>query len=349
MSIPRAPITMQSLAREAGVSQSTVSLALRNDPRISPQTKKRVQHIAKKLGYTPDPALSALVAYRCRTRPIGDYGKIAVLHDFKQGEKAFPPAFRQQVEGIRNQARQLGYDIELFRVQADEESSMSLSRMLYARGIRGLILLALRMPSLRMQWDHFSSIVVGEYFSSPRLNHVNHHHSAVLTSTYQELKRLGYRKIGFCNGRISEERKHHLYLGAYLKCLYLDGISPEGSPPLLYDQESNWSPLPWLDLHGFDAVMAMVPQSFAEKLKGTRYRIPRDLGLAGYSIPLEDPKQAFSGCALDYHQMGKEAVNQLQSLIHQGQRGVPREHEYFDFLIRGCWIKGSTTRKVGGF
>jgi LacI family transcriptional regulator len=346
MAGPRSPVTMLSLAREAGVSQSTVSLALRDDPRISPETKKRVQRLARKRGYTPDPALSALVAYRTRTRPIGDYGKIAVLHDFDREEKRFPLASRQQVEGIRHQARRLGYDIELFRVHSDEASSLRLSRMLYARGIRGLILLALRMPSLCLQWDHFSSVVIGEYFSSPRLNHVNHHHSAVLTSIYQELRKLGYRKIGFCNIRISEERKHHLYLGAYLKCLYLDGIAVEDSPPFFYNEEDDWSPLAWLDRHSFDAVMSMVPHEFLKRLKGSRYRVPRNLGLAGYSIPLNDPQYPFSGYALDYSRMGAAAVDLLQSMIHLGRRGVPKDDEYFDLLIRGRWVARSTTRKV---
>ena len=45
--------TQKDVASVAGVDQSTVSLALRGDPRISPETRRRVLEAAKKLGYKP--------------------------------------------------------------------------------------------------------------------------------------------------------------------------------------------------------------------------------------------------------------------------------------------------------
>ena len=45
--------TQKDVASVAGVDQSTVSLALRGDPRISPATRRRVLEAAKKLGYKP--------------------------------------------------------------------------------------------------------------------------------------------------------------------------------------------------------------------------------------------------------------------------------------------------------
>lgn len=307
--------------------------------------RDRILTLAGERGYRPDPAMSALVAYRARTRPRADYGKIAVLHDMDRKEGSFPLSLRQQIEGMRERANLLGYEIELFRVHPDGEKSMKLGRMLYCRGIQGLILTALRMPSLHMDWGKFCTVVIGEYFSLPRLNHIKHHHSEVVTTTYQELRKLGYQKIGFANIRIAEERKHHLYLGAYLKCLYLDDISPKNSPPLFYDQESDWSPIPWLDKNGFDAVMSMVPSDFQEKLKGTRYRVPGKLGLAGYAIPWNDPRSAIAGCTLDYRKMGATAVDLLQAMLHRGQRGTPQENEHYDILLHGIWRPGTSVLK----
>jgi len=47
--------TLRSLAAEAGVSPLTVSLPLRNHPRISATTGERIQQLAELRGYTPDP------------------------------------------------------------------------------------------------------------------------------------------------------------------------------------------------------------------------------------------------------------------------------------------------------
>ena len=51
---PRAkPVTLHTIARRCRVAKSTVSLALRGDPRVQPKTVKRIRAVAAKLGYDP--------------------------------------------------------------------------------------------------------------------------------------------------------------------------------------------------------------------------------------------------------------------------------------------------------
>ncbi|MXP64274.1 LacI family transcriptional regulator [Roseomonas sp. M0104] len=53
--------TVASLARRAGVATSTVSRALRNDPRISPEMRERIAALALEAGYTPNVLARSLV------------------------------------------------------------------------------------------------------------------------------------------------------------------------------------------------------------------------------------------------------------------------------------------------
>lgn len=46
------------IAAEAGVSRAAVSMALRNHPRIPQPTRERIQSIANKLGWKPNPLLA---------------------------------------------------------------------------------------------------------------------------------------------------------------------------------------------------------------------------------------------------------------------------------------------------
>lgn len=46
--------TIMDVAREVGVDFSTVSLALRKDPRIRPETRERIEAAATKIGYVPN-------------------------------------------------------------------------------------------------------------------------------------------------------------------------------------------------------------------------------------------------------------------------------------------------------
>jgi hypothetical protein len=57
-------ITLGQVAETCQFSLATVPRALRDHPRIPPSTRQRVREAAERLGYRPDPALSALVAHR---------------------------------------------------------------------------------------------------------------------------------------------------------------------------------------------------------------------------------------------------------------------------------------------
>ena len=61
MNRPR--VTLAAIAAQAGVHVTTVSLALRNSPRLPIATRDRIRKLADELGYAPDPMLQALVAY----------------------------------------------------------------------------------------------------------------------------------------------------------------------------------------------------------------------------------------------------------------------------------------------
>ena len=62
MAFPRT--TMKDVAQQLGVHTTTVSLALRNSPKLPIETREKIQALAKKMGYHQDPMLSALTAYR---------------------------------------------------------------------------------------------------------------------------------------------------------------------------------------------------------------------------------------------------------------------------------------------
>ena len=57
-------VTLKDVAREVGISVSCTARALKGRPGISQATTQKVQQVADKLGYRPDPMLSALSSYR---------------------------------------------------------------------------------------------------------------------------------------------------------------------------------------------------------------------------------------------------------------------------------------------
>ena len=73
-------VSIRDVAREAGVSVTTVSHALNDKGRLHPETRARVREVAQRLGYRPNPAARSLVS--------GHTGLIAVLASLPSGVHA---------------------------------------------------------------------------------------------------------------------------------------------------------------------------------------------------------------------------------------------------------------------
>src|SRR6185437_2256847 len=68
---PAVAVTSKDIARRLNISQSTVSRALRGDPRVSAETKARILEAARQMDYTPNLAARSLI-----TRKSGTIGLI---------------------------------------------------------------------------------------------------------------------------------------------------------------------------------------------------------------------------------------------------------------------------------
>lgn len=57
-------VTLEMVAKRAGVAESTVSIALKKDSRIGKETRDRIRKIASALGYKPTKAMKIKDFYR---------------------------------------------------------------------------------------------------------------------------------------------------------------------------------------------------------------------------------------------------------------------------------------------
>lgn len=97
--------TSIDIAYLAGVSQSTVSRALRGSPTVSEDTRKRIEEIAHKLNYTVDKNASNLRSQRSNT--------IALLffEDPTPDDSLINPFFLAMLGSITRACAQRGYDL----------------------------------------------------------------------------------------------------------------------------------------------------------------------------------------------------------------------------------------------
>jgi LacI family transcriptional regulator len=108
-------ITSRDIAREAGVSQPTVSRALRGDPRVAPTTAALVQATARRLGYVPDAAAQTLITRRTGTVAI-------VVADITN------PFYPELVEALHDDLGRAGYRTVLLNERTDARGVDTLMR-----------------------------------------------------------------------------------------------------------------------------------------------------------------------------------------------------------------------------
>lgn len=109
-------VSLKMLAEKLKVDVSTVSRALRDDPRVKPETRDIVQALARRLDYRPNAAARALKA--------GQSGRIAVLLSPPQ-QRFASPIFLELLSTLDQHLRETGRNLAVFAARTrDEEAEL---------------------------------------------------------------------------------------------------------------------------------------------------------------------------------------------------------------------------------
>lgn len=128
--------TINDVARECGVAASTVSRALSQPNRVNAHTAERIQRVAERMGYRPNPIARAL--------PSGRTHMLALLVPDLTN-----PFFSHMIRGAERQAEAGGYTLVL--ADTDESAEMEaihIERL--ARLVDGLVIGTPRLPDNRL-------------------------------------------------------------------------------------------------------------------------------------------------------------------------------------------------------
>jgi len=202
---------LRDVAREAGVSHMTVSRVVRGRDRVAEVTRRRVEAAIRRLDYRPDPALSALASYR--TRAGGARGSSLAFLFCDEDNYS-----RSVLAGVRAEAERLGYGVETHSPGRAASSQRRLARILFHRGIRGLLFGPAQSPYIFDGWDwhHFAPVSLGAVAHQPAMNSVAMDYFDGILRAISKLRSLGVRKVGLAVDPALESRTGHRWLGGFL-------------------------------------------------------------------------------------------------------------------------------------
>lgn len=341
--------TMADVARQAGVAKSTVSLALRNDPRVTESLRLQIEKTAMQMGYRSNPLTARLMAELRNSRKnsyVATLGliNVSVYNDLAQRIEIV----REQLDGAEERAEQLGYKLDYFWLEQPKVTPQRLASILEARNIQGVAFYGIRDDEALMRcepiWRSLPTVAIGSHPGTPRLNFIANDHYVTAVQAYHHLTQAGYRRIGIVLDKWLDALLEHRYVAGYMTCIG----KQKDAPPILYLEDLQEKPRPegkkrffdWMKVHKPDACIC-INSFILEWAAELGLRTPEDFGIAMLDLSPQF-KDKVAGMYHSARWLGMKAVDSLISQIHRNEFGVPPFQS--GILVESVWSPGNTVR-----
>ncbi|MDQ8202177.1 LacI family DNA-binding transcriptional regulator [Pelagicoccus sp. SDUM812003] len=337
------PITMAEVAREIGVSTSTVSRALRNDPRISVERRERIKDVAQALGYRPNPLVSALMSSRKSHFDKAATNTIALVTDYGGSTHwRVKDVCRWEFEGITKRSEELGYRIEEFALPEYKGDAEKLSEVIFNRGIRGVILgfTRERQKKNMIETERFAVAGLSAYFRKADVDRTNFHGLYNVRLALEEMRKLGYRRTGLVVPEFNNRISGGQWTAGALDWQRALPISDRCAPfaPTVEDSEAAFRR--WMEQEQPDSLLVykLPVSTWLSKLG---LRAPIDIGIA-YLFRTQEEMDSAAGIDGNLQQVGAAAVDLVVGSMNTNQAGLPSTPK--EVLIKGTWRHGKTLK-----
>ncbi len=311
--------TLQDIADTLKLSRTTISLAIRNHPRISQATKDKIWALAKKMGYEPDRVARSLATGRSTL--IG-----VVVPDSTNAYYA------EVIRGIEAAAHANGYSVVLANGSYSLDLEAAKIREMIQLRVAGIIAApAFRseQPKLDGLWRdlrqrNFPFVLLNRQLNPPIFHQVSADNVSGTRMAVEALASLGHRRVAYLYGKRATVparqrlaafrrfgRKHHL----------------DGDPSLI-------EPCDIGTRGGYEACMrlwsrvrrkptAIMTLSDAEAFGALRYlrehniAVPRDVSVMGFDgfEQAEFSLVSLSTVITPMHEIGAQSVEILNQLL----------------------------------
>lgn len=336
-------ITLRDIAVVAGVHVTTVSLALRNHPSLPVATRTRLQTLAAKMGYTPDPMLSALTAYRRHAKPLSSAPTIAYL-SFGRRESLEVEGGHALAFFLSSQRRcqELGYRFDHVWMRQAGIATARWNKILLTRNPAGLILAPLPQGRghLRLDWSRFSAVRIEESLVHPHLHTVGNNQYQCIQLAVRHAHRLGYRRVGLVIKQGYDEVVNRFwsagFWGQQQHFPRKDWVHPHLPRTL---QKADFGR--WMKREQPEVILSHHYKRIPAWLQEMGYSVPGDVGFI--DLDLQDLASLRAGVQQSHHVVGTAAVDQLVGLIQRNERGIPAHTQLT--LIEGQWVDGNTVAR----
>lgn len=334
---------MRDIATAAGVSVATVSLALKNHPRISISTRDRIHSLAAKLGYKPDPIITKFMEHLRVERSQRSTVKLAVLIPelTKKNLSSYHP-LSENLRGMHEQAELSGFELELFYLKTIGASLERIRGILLARGITGIIVAPFKsgVGKYDMNFKGMSVVTAGYSVTNPNFNRACPNYLAMMDELLEHLCELGHQRIGFIMTYHQGGIGHKLFSSSFL--FYQSKIELKNQIPILRRRDiSDRGICEWMEK--FKPSVVISSGEIHSQIKKLGWSVPNDVSFA--SLDLSELPYEATGMYHRHAEVGRETIKLLLSGLNFNQTGIPSHPKIV--LVDSYLKTGNTVKRAG--
>jgi DNA-binding LacI/PurR family transcriptional regulator len=209
-------VSIQDIARAAGVSHTTVSRALRDSPLIRPEVRAQIQRIADEMGYTPNAVAQSLKGKRTDTVGL----VVTSIAD---------PFVGRVVRGVDEVAINAKMSVILANSYNDPERAMSIMETFHRRRVDGIILASAQISeqhTKRLARIKVPTVLINQPAESEYgMTSIDVDDYTGARLAIEHLVQLGHRAIGYL-GAGNRMRSNRRRLEGYRDAMLAAGIEP---------------------------------------------------------------------------------------------------------------------------
>ena len=308
--------TIKDIAKECGVSLSTVSLVLNNNPRISQATRDKVLESIERHQYQPNAFASSLASRSSHVISVVVPHLNHVFSDVYFGEI---------VSGIYEHATDLGYKVLLDIANHRFISTREFVKLMKSRRADGVLFIGSSMyDDYLMELEHsgYPAVLINHFFPNRGINYImaDYVQSAVIAADH--LLSLGHRNIGILAGTTTHTAT--VFRDQFIKSCAANGLPADNLiwADGWFTEQGGYEGAEWLlkEKPGITAIMAgndKMAIGAMRYLTRKGVKIPEDMSVLGMDDipPAQFSTPSLSTIHHDLYRLGTMAVDGALSIF----------------------------------
>jgi LacI family transcriptional regulator len=328
-------LTLEDIAREVGVSRSTVSRVVNEHPNVRDDVRRRVLDVIQSTGYHPNAAARTLASQR--SWMIGLVLPRSVSSFFTD------PYFPHLTQGIAQACNQHNYTLGLFLVGTQEDEEKIFPRVARRGFLDGLLVQSGQIGEVlidRLVGSNLPLVILGRPAHATNVSYIDVDNIAAVHSAVVHLIRLGYQRIatiaGPHNSTVSLDRMEGFRQALAERGRTFDeALVAEGD----FSEASGYHAMQKLLAAKPDAVFAASDIMAIGAMRAVReagLRVPEDVAFVGFDdLPLATPPDPpLTTIRQPVYQFGTSAMEVLTDLIENGVQPARRIMMVTELIVR---------------